>query len=114
MESVTGIWLISVLLSSGTGYIVQQTYSLDFIGDMADDIGKNIQILAGMNTGSKKFNADGFYTWLLLFIVLIVGGYMAYAGLIKRKTTEAVSAAGKYACDLSFNCRVYCLCAAVH
>lgn len=46
-----------------------------------------------MNTGSKKFNADGFYTWLLLFIVLIVGGYMAYAGLIKRKTTEAVSAA---------------------
>ena len=88
-----GIWLISVLLSSGTGYIVQQTYSLDFIGDMADDIGKNIQILAGMNTGSKKLNADGFYTWLLLFIVLIVGGYMAYAGLIKRKTTEAVSAA---------------------
>lgn len=88
-----GIWLISVLLSSGTGYIVQQTYSLDFIGDMTDDIGKNIQILAGMNTGSKKFNADGFYTWLLLFIVLIVGGYMAYAGLIKRKTTEAVSAA---------------------
>lgn len=88
-----GIWLISVLLSSGTGYIVQQTYSLDFIGDMADDIGKNIQILAGMNTGSKRFNADGFYTWLLLFIVLIVGGYMAYAGLIKRKTTEAVSAA---------------------
>ena len=88
-----GIWLISVLLSSGTGYIVQQTYSLDFIGDMADDIGKNIQILAGMNTRSKKFNADGFYTWLLLFIVLIVGGYMAYAGLIKRKTTEAVSAA---------------------
>lgn len=88
-----GIWLISVLLSSGTGYIVQQTYSLDFIGDMADGIGKNIQILAGMNTGSKKFNADGFYTWLLLFIVLIVGGYMAYAGLIKRKTTEAVSAA---------------------
>lgn len=88
-----GIWLISVLLSSGTGYIVQQTYSLDFIGDMEDDIGKNIQILAGMNTGSKKFNADGFYTWLLLFIVLIVGGYMAYAGLIKRKTTEAVSAA---------------------
>ena len=88
-----GIWLISVLLSSGTGYFVQQTYSLDFIGDMADDIGKNIQILAGMNTGSKKFNADGFYTWLLLFIVLIVGGYMAYAGLIKRKTTEAVSAA---------------------
>ncbi len=80
-----GIWLISVLLSSGTGYIVQQTYSLDFIGDMADDIGKNIQILAGMNTGSKKFNADGFYTWLLLFIVLIVGGYMAYAGLIKKK-----------------------------
>ena len=87
------VWEISVLLSSGTGYIVQQAYTLDFISDMADSIGKNIQILAGMNTGSKKFNADGFYTWLLLFVVLIVGGYMAYAGLIKRKTTEAVSAA---------------------
>lgn len=87
------VWEISVLLSNGTGYIVQQAYTLDFISDMADSIGKNIQILAGMNTGSKKFNADGFYTWLLLFIVLIVGGYMAYAGLIKRKTTEAVSAA---------------------
>lgn len=87
------VWEISVLLSSGTGYIVQQAYTLDFISDMADSIGKNIQILAGMNTGSKKFNAGGFYTWLLLFVVLIVGGYMAYAGLIKRKTTEAVSAA---------------------
>lgn len=87
------IWEISVLLSSGTGYIVQQTYALDFISDMADSIGKNIQVLAGMSTGSKRFNADGFYTWMLIFVVLIVGGYMGYVGLMKRETTKAVSAA---------------------
>ena len=86
------IWEISVLLSNGTGYIVQQTYSLDFVGDMADSIGRNIQILAGMNTGSKRFNADGVYTWLLLFVILIVGAYMGYVGLFKRETTKAVSA----------------------
>ena len=87
------IWEISVLLSSGTGYIVQQTYALDFISDMADSIGKNIQVLAGMSMGSKRFNADGFYTWMLIFVVLIVGGYMGYVGLMKRETTKAVSAA---------------------
>ena len=86
------IWEISVLLSNGTGYIVQQTYSLDFVGDMADNIGNNIQILAGMNTGTKSFSADGFYTWLLLFVILIVGAYMGYVGLFKRETTKAVSA----------------------
>ena len=60
---------------------------------MADSIGKNIQVLAGMSMGSKRFNADGFYTWMLIFVVLIVGGYMGYVGLMKRETTKAVSAA---------------------
>ena len=32
----------------------------------------------------------------------------------QKKNHRGSQRSGKYACDLSFNCRVYCLCAAVH
>ena len=108
-----GIWLISVLLSSGTGYIVQQTYSLDFIGDMADDIGKNIQILAGMNTGSKKIHAGGYFPAVTVYRI-DRGRLHGICRADQKKNHRGSQRSGKYACDLSFNCRVYCLCAAVH
>ena len=84
------IWTISLYLSNATGYVVQQAYKLDFINDMADSIGKSIQTLAG---GTENgFGSTGFYVGFLLLIILIVGIYVAYTGLIKRETSKALHA----------------------
>ena len=84
------IWTISLYLSNATGYVVQQAYKLDFINDMADSIGKNIQTLAGVTSGG--FSSSGFYVGALLLIIFVVGIYVAYTGLIKRETSKALHA----------------------
>ena len=84
------IWTISLYLSNATGYVVQQAYKLDFINDMADSIGKSIQTLAGVT--ENGFGSTGFYVGFLLLIILVVGIYVAYTGLIKRETSKALHA----------------------
>ena len=84
------IWTISLYLSNATGYVVQQAYKLDFINDMADSIGKSIQTLAGVT--ENGFGSTGFYVGFLLLIILIVGIYVDYTGLIKRETSKALHA----------------------
>ena len=84
------VWTISLYLSNATGYLVQEAYSLDFISDTADSIGKNIQTIAGVS--ASGLSSDGFYSGFLLILILIVGIYVAYTGLIKRETTKAIHA----------------------
>ena len=84
------VWTISLYLSNATGYVVQEAYKLDFINDMADSIGKSIQTLAGVT--ENGFSSSGFYVGFLLLIILVVGLYVAYTGLIKRETSKAVQA----------------------
>ena len=84
------IWTISLYLSNATGYVVQQAYKLDFINDMANSIGKSIQTLAGVT--EHGFSSSGFYVGFLLIIILIVGVYTAYTGLLKRETSKALHA----------------------
>ena len=84
------VWTISLYLSNATGYVVQEAYKLDFINDMADSIGKSIQTLAGVT--QNGFSSTGFYVGFLLLIILVVGLYVAYTGLIKRETSKAVQA----------------------
>ena len=84
------VWTISLYLSNATGYVVQEAYKLDFINDMADSIGKSIQTLAGVT--ANGFSSSGFYVGFLLLIILVVGLYVAYTGLIKRETSKALHA----------------------
>ena len=84
------VWTISLYLSNATGYVVQEAYKLDFINDMADSIGKSIQTLAGVT--ANGFSSSGFYVGFLLLIILVVGMYVAYTGLIKRETSKALHA----------------------
>ena len=84
------VWTISLYLSNATGYVVQQAYKLDFINDMANSIGKSIQTLAGVT--EHGFSSSGFYVGFLLIIILIVGVYTAYTGLLKRETSKALHA----------------------
>ena len=84
------VWTISLYLSNATGYVVQEAYKLDFINDMADSIWKSIQTLAGVT--QNGFSSTGFYVGFLLLIILVVGMYVAYTGLIKRETSKALHA----------------------
>ena len=84
------VWTVSLYISNATGYVVQEAYKLDFISDTASSIGKNIQTLAGVT--SNGFSSEGFYVGFLLILILVMGIYVAYTGLIKRETTRAVHA----------------------
>ena len=84
------VWTVNLYISNATGYVVQEAYKLDFISDTASSIGKNIQTLAGVT--SSGFSSEGFYVGFLLILILVMGIYVAYTGLIKRETTKAVHA----------------------
>lgn len=84
------VWTVSLYISNATGYVVQESYKLDFISDTAGAIGKNIQTLAGVTSGG--FSSEGFYVGFLLILILVMGIYVAYTGLIRRETTKAVHA----------------------
>ncbi|MFL2075896.1 CD3337/EF1877 family mobilome membrane protein [Marinilactibacillus psychrotolerans] len=84
------IWTINLYVSNATGYLVQEAYSLDFISDTANAIGRNMQTLAGVNR--QGFRNEGFYVGFLLILILTIGSYVAYVGLIKRESTKAINA----------------------
>ncbi|HFX3809168.1 TPA: CD3337/EF1877 family mobilome membrane protein [Enterococcus faecium] len=84
------IWTVSLYLSNATGYVVQEAYKLDFISDTAESIGKNIQTLAGITENGLQ--TSGFYFGFLLLMILALGVYVVYTGLLKRETTKAVRA----------------------
>lgn len=84
------VWTVSLYISNATGYVVQEAYKLDFISDTASSIGKNIQTLAGVT--SSSFSSEGFYVGFLLILILVMGIYVAYTGLLKRETTKAIHA----------------------
>lgn len=82
------LWIVSMYISSATGYVVQEAYKLDFIDDMISKIGKNIQELAGIT--KNGISANGLYVKLVFIIIIIVGIYMVYTGLIKKETSKAM------------------------
>ena len=84
------VWTVSLYISNATGYVVQEAYKLDFISDTASSIGKNIQTLAGVT--SNGFSSEEFYVGFLLILILVMGIYVAYTGLLKRETTKAIHA----------------------
>ena len=84
------IWTISLYVSNATGYLVQEAYSLDFISATADSIGQNMQTLAGVTPSG--LSTEGFYVGFLLLLILVLGVYVVYTGLIKRETTKAIHA----------------------
>lgn len=80
------VWMISFYLSNVIGYVVQEVYKFDFINDMVDSIGKSIQIFVGVIENGFFFM--GFYVGFLFFIILVVGMYVVYMGLIKWEISK--------------------------
>lgn len=83
------LWGIVRLVSSATGYVVQEAFKLDFIKDMTGYIGNNIQQLAGVSP--KGISGTGFYPSLLGLFLVILGGYVTYTGMLKKEVTKAIN-----------------------
>ena len=101
------VWTVSLYISNATGYVVQEAYKLDFISDTASSIGKNIQTLAGIT--SSGFSTQGFYVGFLLILILVMGIYVAYTGLLKRETTKAIHAVNQLSCGVPVIRFIHCL-----
>lgn len=85
------LWTLNLYISNAVGYLIQQAYDLDFISSAASEIGKNIQLIAGVS--ASGLDSMGLFPGMMAIVTLLVGVYCTYAGLIKRETTKAFHAA---------------------
>ena len=85
------LWTLNLYISNAVGYLIQQAYDLDFISSAASEIGKNIQLIAGVSAGG--FDSTGLFPGMMAIVTLLVGVYCTYVGLVKRETTKAFHAA---------------------
>jgi len=84
------IWELCVFLASAVGSVVQEAFRLDFLSRATDEIGRNIQQIAGVS--ENGFSTTGFLPMLLPLAVLAMGAYVLYVGLFKREMTKALGA----------------------
>ena len=84
------LWTLNLYISNAVGYLIQQAYDLDFISSAASEIGKNIQLIAGVS--ASGFDSTGLFPGMMAIVTLLVGVYCTYVGLVKRETTKAFHA----------------------
>ena len=87
------LWTLNLYISNAVGYLIQQAYDLDFISSAASEIGKNIQLIAGVS--ASGLDSTGLFPGMMAIVTLLVGVYCTYVGLVKRETTKAFHAAMK-------------------
>ena len=85
------LWTLNLYISNAVGYLIQQAYDLDFISSAASEIGKNIQLIAGVS--ASGLDSMGLFPGMMAIVTLLVGVYCTYVGLVKRETTKAFHAA---------------------
>lgn len=85
------LWTLNLYISNAVGYLIQQAYDLDFISSAASEIGKNIQLIAGVSVSG--FDSTGLFPGMMAIVTLLVGVYCTYVGLVKCETTKAFHAA---------------------
>lgn len=89
------LWTLNLYISNAVGYLIQQAYDLDFISSAASEIGKNIQLIAGVS--ASGLDSTGLFPGMMAIVTLLVGVYCTYVGLVKRETTKAFHAALNFA-----------------
>ncbi|SHE82114.1 TrbL/VirB6 plasmid conjugal transfer protein [Seinonella peptonophila] len=70
--------------------VLENSFSLDIVSWFADAVEKAVQQLAGF-TGAG-FGQSGLWGNFLMLLIICGGAYIAYMGMIQKKTTDAISA----------------------
>ncbi|XVM09416.1 CD3337/EF1877 family mobilome membrane protein (plasmid) [Bacillus subtilis] len=89
MEIINSIWQLNVLLANFTMIIVQESFKLDFVSSVVDEIGAIVQNIAGF--GPSGFMKNGLWPQLITLVICIVGAWATYVGIVKRETNRAWS-----------------------
>jgi len=69
--------------------IVENAFSLDVVNEFADAVEKAVQELAGFN--GTGIGDSGLFGNFMTMMIIIAGAWIAYTGMIKKKTTEAIN-----------------------
>ncbi|MBA4603779.1 CD3337/EF1877 family mobilome membrane protein [Thermoactinomyces mirandus] len=75
-------WNFTVIL------IVENAFSLNVVDQFADAVEEAVQQLAGFS--GSGYGSTGLMGNFLTLMIIIAGAWIAYKGLIKKKTTEAL------------------------
>lgn len=70
--------------------LVEKSFSLDIVSQFSDAVELAIRSLAGFD--GKSFGQTGIWGNFLLLFIICAGAYIAYQGMIKKKTTDAIGA----------------------
>jgi hypothetical protein len=87
MEFTNLLWFMSVVFSQFVIFVVQEAFTLDFITNVVGEISKAIRSIAGFDGG---FSSKGLWPSLIIFMILLVGTWGGYVGLVKREMNRAV------------------------
>nr|WP_157076811.1 hypothetical protein [Halalkalibacter krulwichiae] len=68
--------------------VVEQAFTLDFVGSVVSIISESVRSIAGFDNG---FQDGGVWGALVLFILVLVGTWAAYVGIVKRESSRALS-----------------------
>ncbi len=69
--------------------LVESAFSLNMVNQFADAVEKAVQQLAGFN--GSGYGNTGIVGNFLTFMIIVAGAWIAYQGMIKKKTTEALN-----------------------
>lgn len=76
-------WNFTVIL------IVENAFSLDVVDEFAGAVEKAVQELAGFK--GNGIGDSGLFGNFLTMMIIIAGAWIAYQGMIKKKTTDAIN-----------------------
>jgi hypothetical protein len=69
--------------------IVENAFSLDLVDQFSDAVEQAVQQLAGFK--KSGFDHTGLIGNFITFMIIIAGAYLAYRGMIQKKTTDALN-----------------------
>jgi hypothetical protein len=83
-----GAWMINIIWVFFVMNVVEQAFTLDFVGSVVSIISESVRLIAGFDNG---FQDGGVWGALVLFILVLVGTWAAYVGIVKRESSRALS-----------------------
>ena len=81
------IFFLNNMFSYFVGWVIDQAYQVDFIGEAIDYLSVNIQTIAGVDAGG--FRSTGLFPSLYPFLILCAAVYFVWVGIFKRRVVQA-------------------------
>lgn len=88
------IFSLNNMFSYFVGWVIDQAYQVDFIGEAIDFLSGNIQAIAGVDAGG--FRTTGLFPSLAPYLILCAAVYFVWVGIFKRRAVQAAVNLGAF------------------